>query len=104
MPPVARSLITTMTVTSIYLSRIFPGDNRLYHNQRNGTFKAITTGAIVNEGANESYSVAWGDFDNDGFPDLFVGNGYGSGEDKSSSNRNSGGTADSGRSPGRHRD
>jgi hypothetical protein len=57
----------------------YSGNNRLYHNQHDGTFLAITNGAIVNEGANQSYGVAWGDFNNDGFPDLFVGNGYGSG-------------------------
>ena len=30
------------------------GKNRLYHNQRDGTFLAVTNGAIVNEGAAES--------------------------------------------------
>src|SRR5881396_2785674 len=54
----------------------FNGNNYLYHNERNGTFKAVTTGEIANEGVGESYGVAWGDFDNDGFADLFVGNGY----------------------------
>src|SRR5262245_52245573 len=54
----------------------FEGNNQLLHNQRDGTFTAVTNGAIVNEGPNESYGVAWGDYNNDGFPDLFVGNGY----------------------------
>jgi hypothetical protein len=54
----------------------FGGNNYLYHNERNGTFLAVTNGAIVNEGASASYGVAWGDFDNDGLIDLFVGNGY----------------------------
>ena len=58
----------------------FDGSNHLYHNERNGTFTAVTTGIIVNEGASGSYGVAWGDFDNDGYPDLFVGNGYGIGQ------------------------
>src|SRR5207247_4031864 len=54
----------------------FAGNNYLYHNERNGMFKAVTTGDIANEGFNASYGVAWGDVDNDGFADLFVGNGY----------------------------
>ena len=58
----------------------FSGNNHLYHNERNGNFKAVTTGAIVNEGPSESYGVAWGDFDNNRFPDLFVGNGYDTGK------------------------
>jgi len=47
--------------------------NRLYHNNGNGTFTRITTGALVNERADSSASV-WGDFDNDGDLDLFVSN------------------------------
>src|SRR5438445_4516752 len=58
----------------------FSGNNYLYHNERNGSFKAATDGDIVNEGARESYGVAWGHFDNDGFPDLFVSNGYDTGK------------------------
>src|SRR5262245_58378875 len=55
--------------------------NHLYHNQKDGTFLAVTNGVIVTDGAdkkygNESYGAAWGDFNNDGFPDLFLGNGY----------------------------
>lgn len=38
------------------------------------TFTKITTGQIAMDGGDSS-GCAWGDFDNDGFPDLFVGNG-----------------------------
>jgi hypothetical protein len=48
-------------------------NNALYHNNGNGTFTKITTGAIVNDGG-DSRSCAWGDYDNDGWPDLFVVN------------------------------
>jgi len=46
-------------------------NNFLYHNNGNGTFTRITTGpAVVNTG--NSQGCAWGDYDNDGFLDLFV--------------------------------
>jgi hypothetical protein len=48
--------------------------NFLYHNEGNGAFRAITTGAIVND-IGYSWSPAWIDYDNDGFLDLFVVNG-----------------------------
>ena len=50
------------------------GNNLLYRNDGNGTFTKITTGAIVNDGG-PSEGCAWGDYDNDGFLDLFVANG-----------------------------
>jgi hypothetical protein len=45
----------------------------LYHNNRDGTFTKILAGILVNDGA-YSQAAAWGDYDNDGFLDLFVGN------------------------------
>lgn len=48
-------------------------NNFLYHNDGNGNFTKITTGAIVNDGGN-STGCAWGDYDNDGYIDLFVCN------------------------------
>ncbi len=49
----------------------------LYHSNGDGTFTKVTTGSIVNDGGN-SAGCAWGDYDNDGFLDLFVPNWQGS--------------------------
>jgi hypothetical protein len=49
------------------------GNDWLYHNNGNGSFTKITTGAIVSSGANGNNCV-WADYDNDGFLDLFVAN------------------------------
>jgi hypothetical protein len=48
--------------------------NRLYHNNGDGTFQSVTEGDIVTEIA-ASNGCSWGDYDNDGFLDLFVANG-----------------------------
>jgi hypothetical protein len=45
--------------------------NYLYHNNGNGTFTKITTGAIATD-TSSSIVAAWEDFDNDGNLDLFV--------------------------------
>jgi hypothetical protein len=50
------------------------GNNFLYHNNGDETFTKITAGSIVSEGG-DSDGCAWGDYDNDGYPDLFVANG-----------------------------
>jgi len=47
--------------------------NFLYQNNGDGTFTRITNGDIVSNGGN-SFGSAWGDYDNDGFLDLFVTN------------------------------
>jgi len=52
-------------------------NNALYHNNGDGTFGKIITGRIVNDGGN-SAGCAWGDYDNDGFLDMFVPNWQGS--------------------------
>ncbi|MDP8314635.1 MAG: FG-GAP-like repeat-containing protein [Candidatus Celaenobacter antarcticus] len=48
-------------------------DNFLYRNNGDGTFAKITDGDIVNDGGN-SRGTSWGDYDNDGYLDLFVSN------------------------------
>jgi hypothetical protein len=45
--------------------------NRLYHQERDGTFKDMTEHAGL-EGAGYGFGVAVGDYDNDGFEDLYV--------------------------------
>jgi hypothetical protein len=47
--------------------------NFLYKGLGEGEFVKITTGAIVTDVANSS-GCAWGDYDNDGYPDLYVAN------------------------------
>ncbi len=51
-----------------------PGQNDfLYRNNGDGTFTRITTGSVVSDAAIGD-GCAWGDYNNDGFPDLFVTN------------------------------
>jgi hypothetical protein len=45
--------------------------NALYHNNHDGTFTDVTEKAGV-PGTGYGLGCGWGDFDNDGFPDLFV--------------------------------
>jgi len=49
-------------------------NNFLYHNNGDGTFKRIMTNSIVLNTGN-SQGCAWADYDNDGYPDLFVAKG-----------------------------
>src|SRR5215471_3818638 len=47
--------------------------NRLFHNNHDGTFTDVTEKAGVS-GEGYGMGVAVGDYDNDGFPDIFVAN------------------------------
>ena len=49
-----------------------PLTNALYHNNRDGTFTDVTVKARVGSGGTFGMGVAVGDYDNDGYPDLFV--------------------------------
>lgn len=48
------------------------GKSLLYHNNRDGTFSQVTSGAIVNDVVGAGFCALWEDYDNDGFPDLLV--------------------------------
>jgi ASPIC/UnbV protein/VCBS repeat protein len=48
-----------------------PSPNFLYHNNGDGTFTRVLSGIVVNDQGFANGS-AWGDYDNDGFLDLFV--------------------------------
>jgi ASPIC and UnbV/FG-GAP-like repeat len=50
--------------------------NRLYRNLGDGTFRDVTAEAGVGD-TGLCLGAAWGDFDGDGFPDLFVANDFG---------------------------
>ncbi|MBA7531335.1 hypothetical protein ES705_23547 [subsurface metagenome] len=57
----------------LFVTNVGDSNNYLYKNNSDGTFSKITTGEIVNDGGN-SYGASWGDFNNDGYVDLFVPN------------------------------
>ena len=57
----------------IYISCENNENNICYKNNGNGYFTKITSGSFVNDGG-QSWSASWGDYDNDGDPDLFVTN------------------------------
>ena len=49
--------------------------NHLFHNNRNGTFTDVTEKAGIS-GEAQGHSAVWWDFDNDGWPDLYVANDF----------------------------
>ena len=52
--------------------------NTLYHNNRDGTFSDVSERAGVAD-TGWGLAGAWGDYDDDGWPDLYVGNEFGIG-------------------------
>ena len=61
----------------LFLANSFgKANDALYHNNHDGTFRSMTyaeVGAIVRDGFAVASGGAWGDYDDDGWPDLFVG-------------------------------
>ena len=64
--------------TNLLDSAAHPSGQRgyLFHNNRDGAFTNVTEPAGIS-GETQSHSVTWWDFDNDGWPDLYVANDYG---------------------------
>jgi len=60
-------------LSDLFVAKLYGEQNLLYQNTGHGTFGKILDGSVV---ADSCYSVgcAWGDYDNDGFVDLFVAN------------------------------
>ena len=57
-----------------FMDLVIAGDGntlQLYHNEGDGSFVSVTVGSGVVPQFN-SKGIAWGDYDNDGLPDLFV--------------------------------
>lgn len=52
--------------------------NFLFHNNRDGTFSDVTREAGLNQNNNRfSFACSWCDYDQDGWPDLYVANDFG---------------------------
>jgi hypothetical protein len=58
----------------------------LLHNNRNGTFTDVTARAGI-AGETQSHSAIWWDYDNDGWPGLYVANDYGKPDELYHNNR-----------------
>src|SRR6267142_1810131 len=56
----------------LFVSRVNE-PNLLYHNEGNGIFTPVTNGIIVHD-VSVGQGTSWGDYDNDGYLDLFVVN------------------------------
>jgi hypothetical protein len=50
--------------------------NALFHNNGDGTFTSVDAGSLIQDGFDDAYG-GWVDYDNDGFLDLFISNGFG---------------------------
>jgi hypothetical protein len=69
----------------LYVANDF-GRKNLYHNNGDGTFRDVSAEAGA-EDPGAGMSAAWGDYDNDGRPDLYVGNMWSSAGQRLTGNR-----------------
>src|SRR5256886_10327301 len=68
------TLFRSAMLTSCPPSAFKGSRNVLYHNNGDGTFTDVTKKAKILEPEGKSLSVGAADFDNDGWPDIFVAN------------------------------
>lgn len=59
----------------LYITRYFSTKNMLFHNDGNGNFTNVTDAGSIVSDANSSTGCSWGDYNKDGWLDLFVSNG-----------------------------
>ena len=59
---------------SINPNTFAPTGNLLYHNNGNGTFAEVAARAGVVDSTGRGLAASWADWDEDGWPDLYVGN------------------------------
>ena len=57
----------------LFVCNIYNAPGLLYHNNRDGTFTRVTQGPVATD-PGDFHGCAWGDYDNDGFMDLFLAN------------------------------
>jgi len=71
-------LLDLYLATNILNITTHPNGQRgyLFHHNRDGTFTNVTDPAGI-LGESQSHSATWWDYDNDGWPDLYVANDYG---------------------------
>ncbi len=62
------------TPAGINPSSFLPERNLLYHNRGDGTFEEVAETLGVDNPEGRSLGAAWADFDEDGWPDLYVAN------------------------------
>jgi hypothetical protein len=74
-PPGARRYCTLGSVTSSCAPAVYSGSpNLLYHNNRDGTFTNVTKSSGIYQPDGKSLSVGAADYDNRGWPSVFVAN------------------------------
>jgi hypothetical protein len=70
--------VTAAQVPRPYYDAANGPPNFMYRNRGDGTFEDVTERTGLNQNNNRySFACAWGDYNNDGWPDLFVANDFG---------------------------
>ena len=64
--------------TNLLSTALHPGGQKdyLFHNNRDGTFTDVTVRAGMGGVETQGHSTLWWDYDNDGWPDLYVANDF----------------------------